>query len=390
MTVLTANSVSALRSAIVALNSGIGGTIEIPAGAEWTISDPFVDHVGPWEILDNAFPLIRKDITITTDSESEYAVLKLAPSSEFRFFEVWDEAVLTLRNISFCDSELTMSFGMIISCNYGSIKLENCRFENNTEIYGGVMITGVSGFECVNCIFQNNSVSEVIGFSGGDAAHIKNTIFANNIVTGTVLRANKDTVEIINTQFWENASDLDICQISASENMTVINCGFFGNITEDDILNATAGPALSILECRFIANSVAREFDDGAVRLAADELRVTGCHFENNRGGIRISGNSEFRNCNFADNDCRLNALIVNGGGGPVIVRGSLFRQNIGPLVYTSYTDTDIRFNSWEIPPDASRFVERYGGQVIYDGPINPPAPCPQSGGQSCCALALG
>lgn len=398
MATLMANNISDLQSAISTLNNGTGGIIEIPAGIEWEINDTNK------ATTDYAFPEITVDITITAVGSPERAVLRSDSQSEFIFFHA-PSGSLVLRNIALKD--LPQSFsgdgqGRAIDCN-GGLTLDNCSFENNQadDLPLVYVDPGSAAVQILNCVFLNNSIvsKEIVRIDdSGGVFHIENCMFLNNQAE-FLISASSHTLLMVNCRFWENdtTDGSDICNWGGT-NASVIGCGFFGNTANGDILSllGISGSFVQVKVCQFISNAAKASQGYGILYILGDEQLVEGSYFEDNRGGLAVK-KSDIYNCQFKGNDCQHWTLISHtdvwncvNPVGPAIVRSCRFEQNTGPLVHTSCTDTDIRFNSWEIPPDESRFVESQGGQVIYDGPINPPAPCPQSGGQSCCVHAVG
>ncbi|MBW4564099.1 MAG: right-handed parallel beta-helix repeat-containing protein [Mojavia pulchra JT2-VF2] len=160
---------------------------------------------------------IAKNLTI---DGAEAANLKISGNNSSRIFEVGRHINATVRNLTIADGYTTARGGGIRVVDYGSITVENCRFNNNRGGMGGAIHIGYTGKGTVtNSSFDSNDGTLTkSGFSAGAIATygsgeliVKDSQFTNNKgVNGGAIYSLLGGLTVEKSVFLKNSSEGDI------------------------------------------------------------------------------------------------------------------------------------------------------------------------------------
>ncbi|NOT37242.1 MAG: HYR domain-containing protein [Saprospiraceae bacterium] len=203
----------------------------------------------------------------------------------------------SISNCSFINNEATRQGAGIWNLNSSDCLISNCRFENNIALHGGGIYneTG-SNLTISNSIFDNNSASEQGGAikNINSSPNITNCEFNSNTAPmgGGVYNKSSDP-SITNSTFSKNNSDNGGSIYNEFSNPTIMDCSFSENLAYlgGGVYNESSSP--TITSCNFSANSSG---SSGAMHNESSNPVITDCHFTNNAvqhaGGAMTNDNS--------------------------------------------------------------------------------------------------
>ncbi|BAY30640.1 hypothetical protein NIES2107_24850 [Nostoc carneum NIES-2107] len=268
---------------------------------------------------------ITKNLTI---DGAGAANLKISGNNATRIFEVGRHINATLRNLSITNGYSTERGGAVKVVDYGSITVDNCKFNYNRGGEGGAINIGYSGKGVVtNSSFDSNDGTLTkSGFSSGAIATrgsgdltVKGCKFTNNKgVNGGAIYSLLGGLTVDKSEFRNNSSAGDI------------GGGAVFTDGGDPVGPGTSvGGAIAIRNSRFEGNKTKGE--GGALFLysyGADKMLLENCTVVGNtasldskgiaRGGaLRANNNLTVRNVTFANNTSEQQggAVWLDGGG---------------------------------------------------------------------------
>lgn len=268
---------------------------------------------------------ITKNLTI---DGAGAANLKISGNNATRIFEVGRHIDATLRNLSISNGYSTERGGAVKVVDYGSITVDNCKFNYNRGGEGGAINIGYSGKGVVtNSSFDSNDGTLTkSGFSAGAIATrgsgdltVQACKFTNNKgVNGGAIYSLLGKLTVDKSLFQNNSSAGDI------------GGGAVFTDGGDPVGPGTpVGGAITIRNSRFEGNKTKGE--GGALFLysyGADKMLLENCTVIGNtaswgskgvaRGGaLRANNNLTVRNVTFANNssDQQGGAVWLDGGG---------------------------------------------------------------------------
>ncbi|MDZ7961337.1 MAG: choice-of-anchor Q domain-containing protein [Aulosira sp. DedQUE10] len=276
---------------------------------------------------------ITKNLTI---DGAGAANLKISGNNAGRVFEVGRHIDATVRNLSITNGYSTGRGGGIQVVDYGSIKVENCRFNNNRGGMGGAIHIGYSGQGTVtNSTFDSNDGTLTkSGFSSGAIATygsgnliVKSSQFTNNKgVNGGAIYSLLGGLSIENSVFLNNSSEGDI------GGGAVFTDG--GNPVGP---GSTVGGVIAIRGSKFEGNTTKGEggalflYGYGSDKILLENSTVVGNTANLSTKGVArggaLRGNSALtiRNVTFANNtsDHQGGALWLDGGSAKNIINST-------------------------------------------------------------------
>ncbi|MFN6570532.1 choice-of-anchor Q domain-containing protein [Dendronalium sp. ChiSLP03b] len=198
------NGTGSLREAIASAKSG--DTIEFAS----TLANKTIK-------LTSGEIVITKDLTI---NGAGAANLKISGNNATRVFTVERQINAKFQNLTIAEGKTTGRGGGIQVCDYGSITVDNCEFNNNSGGTGGAIYLGYGGRSTVlNSSFDgNDGTSTNSGWSGGAIATcgagdlvVKDSIFTDNKgVNGGAIYSLLGTLTVENSVFEGNTSEGDV------------------------------------------------------------------------------------------------------------------------------------------------------------------------------------
>ncbi|QIR41136.1 type I secretion C-terminal target domain-containing protein [Tolypothrix sp. PCC 7910] len=268
---------------------------------------------------------ITKNLTI---DGAGAANLKISGNNASRIFEVGRHVNATLRNLSITNGYSTERGGAVKVVDYGSITVDNCKFNYNRGGEGGAINIGYSakGIVTKSTFDSNDGTLTKSGFSGGAIATrgsgdltVKDCKFTNNKgVNGGAIYNLLGGLTIDKSEFRNNSS------------AGGIGGGAICTDGGDPVGPGTpVGGMIAIRNSRFEGNKTKGE--GGALFLysyGADKMLLENCTVIGNTasvdskgiargGGLRANNNLTVRNVTFANNisEQQGGAVWLDGGG---------------------------------------------------------------------------
>ncbi|BAY26872.1 hypothetical protein NIES2100_66880 [Calothrix sp. NIES-2100] len=263
------------------------------------------------------------------------ANLKISGNSSTRVFQVGRHVDATVRNLTIADGQTTEKGGGIQVVDYGSIKVENCRFTNNRGGVAGAIYIGFGGKGTVNnsSFDYNDGTLAKSGHSGGAIAtygsgvlNVKDCQFTNNKgVNGGAIYTLLSGLTVENSVFRNNSS--------VGEGGGGIFCDGANPIGP----GSTVGALITIRGSRFEGNQTKGE--GGALFLygyGQDKILLENSIVVGNKanlsdkgiargGALRGNGALTIRNVTFANNTAEKQggALWLDGGNEKNIINST-------------------------------------------------------------------
>lgn len=144
-------------------------------------------------------------------------------------FYIGDKGCLTLKNISFANTNYlnVKTYGAIINygnltvensffdnatglragiiLNYGNLTVTNSEFKNNTAKYYGGAITNFGFANIVNSLFESNTAAEGEAILNSYDMFISNSRFVNNNISSSKYQDAESLIDISSSYFMENS-----------------------------------------------------------------------------------------------------------------------------------------------------------------------------------------
>ena len=181
--------------------------------------------------------------------------------------------------------------GAILSWSNTILEISETSFTRNRADQAGSIFTVVSSHLSVtNCMFYNNSASELggaIGVAYSSTLHITNSSFEYNAVStggGAIAGDSNSTLDILNTIFIGNkAYQGGAIQVEHETQLVVANCLFQNNFVgySGGAVVASYNTTLSITNSIFVDNE-ANVMGGGVSVERESEIQITNCSFHNN------------------------------------------------------------------------------------------------------------
>ena len=257
-----------------------------------------------------------------------------------RIFAITNGATVTLKGITFINGNATGAGGSIFAQN-GVVKIDNCKFINNTanKANGGAIFINGFGSTINNSYFEGNKA-------------IRNTANEKSGVAGAIL-LNASNVTISNSIFTKNSAGLNGGAVGSSDsgiqNVTIDNCTFTYNAA-----NGSAG-AVGMQSSNFHISDSTFKYNEakgttttyqgngGAMVMRGWDSYAYNCTFINNtaanHGGAAfstnttynpINNNTGFELCTFINNTAGSNGGAVDWAAGAThgYIKYSTFTNN--------------------------------------------------------------
>ncbi|MBD2166494.1 type I secretion C-terminal target domain-containing protein [Calothrix membranacea FACHB-236] len=280
---------------------------------------------------------ITKNLTIDGAGATN---LKISGNNATRVFEVGRHINATVRNLSIANGKTTGRGGAIRVIDYGSIIVDNCKFNYNRGGEGGAIHIGYSGKGVVtNSIFDNNdgtltksgfSAGAIATYGSGDLT-VKGSKFTNNKgINGGAIYSLLGGLTIDKSDFRNNSSAGNVG-----------GGAVFTDGANPTGRGSTVSGVIAIRNSRFEGNKTQGE--GGALFLygyAQDKILLENSTVIGNTanksatgvargGGLRANSNLTIRNVTFANNssDKQGGALWLDGAS-PKNIINSTFSGN--------------------------------------------------------------
>lgn len=180
---------------------------------------------GNYSGVENNGIIINKTLTIT--SCDGLAIIN-GDYKDYIFY-IGDKGCLTLKNISFANTNYlnVKTYGAIINygnltvensffdnatglragiiLNYGNLTVTNSEFKNNTAKYYGGAITNFGFANIVNSLFESNTAAEGEAILNSYDMFISNSRFVNNNISSSKYQDAESLIDISSSYFMENS-----------------------------------------------------------------------------------------------------------------------------------------------------------------------------------------
>jgi hypothetical protein len=229
--ILTAISSSAFCKTITVTSSADSGAGSLrQAVLDATVNDSIIFDSSITSITLSTVIRLEKNITITGNKNNTTTINMLAPNS--RHFVLPNAGVtITLNNLTLKDGYFYTCGGSMIIAPNNNVILNNCFFLNNKSGDFAGAIQNAGTLKINNCLFNNNTCnSNGIGaISNSGDAHINNTIFTNNYGSdqGSLYNHNGGTLILNNCLFKGNKGNYS--GLTNRGIAIIINCLFTGD-----------------------------------------------------------------------------------------------------------------------------------------------------------------
>ncbi len=378
-------SLHSLREAILAANNTPGHDIIYIPDAIYSLIDNATFYTGS-DTLDID---ITDDLTIRGESTSG-TILSAAQLD--RFFEIDNNANVTIENLTLTDGLNSSSNGGSIAVASGSLELSGVVVQNNSatsDSGGAIFLDNNTSLTAFNTEFLNNTARSEGGaiwsgrnttvelhtaqFTGnttlnrdGGAIHADSTLAitnsefllntANTTAGAIRLTANADAT-INDTSFLQNTSTSNGGAISSSGELASSSNYFYRNTTNSfgGALHL-AGDTNTIVGSTFELNSVGG--NGGAIRIASNaDTSISNSTFVRNDAGNQggaievANANLDIDHSTFVSNTAAGGAGAIHGQLGLEIITNSIFALNTGSTTNSSHFNASITsggFNAFD------------------------------------------
>ncbi|MBH8554074.1 hypothetical protein I8751_17220 [Nostocaceae cyanobacterium CENA357] len=345
----------AIISVTTSADSGAGSLREAISSAQAGDTIKFASSLANKTIkLTSEKLVINQDINIDGIGAAN---LKISGNNTTGVFLVERQVNVTFNNLTIADGYTSGNGGAIQVLDYGSIKITNSQFNNNSAGKGGAIYLGFGGrATVVNSEFDGNDGSLTnSGFSSGAIATagagnlvVKDSKFTNNKgVNGGAIYSLLGTLTVENSVFLKNSSEGDMG-----------GGAIFTDGANPVGTSSKVGGTIAIRGSHFEENKTKGEggalflYGYGPDKIILEDSTVIGNSADINAQGISrgggLRGNSDLtiRNVTFADN-----TAIKQGGGiwldgkSPVDIINSTFSGNsvskdAGGAIFINTSDT--------------------------------------------------
>lgn len=304
---------------------------------------------GQYNGANNTNISIAKNMTITGNSPTETII-----EGQGLIFLINPNVNVIIQNLTLKNG--TAAFGGAI-CNYGTLRVENCTFVNNSATQAGGAITNWFGtLNVIDCTFLNNTSPEggsILNLGGN--CTVNGSTFINNTATnaffgGAAIFDLQGNLNITGSNFTNNnATASDGAAVYSSGNLNIYGCTFTGNeggavINEYGTLNITTsnfrnnsaiyygGAVYTYGNCTVSSSNFTNNnaHDGGCIGsfgiLTVSDSTFTGNQAEELGGAIYIEGNLTVENCTFILNNGTSGGAICNNGTSTI--NSSIFNNN--------------------------------------------------------------
>ncbi len=298
--------------------------------------------------------IIEKKITITSDAINntifQDASVWTDTANKKRFFEIKENAELTLNNLTLKDHTGNCSGGAISS--RGNLTINNCNFDRNRAYDVGGAIYNIGGSLTINnCSFNNNVAPTnggAISCGSSGITTINNCFFNNNTSSNANAISNSGQISINNCKFsYDNTLSTPIVMMSGNSIKYITNC-VFSNINTSSSIIDNFNTNLVIDNCVFAENQTSNIFGliNNSGTMSSYTYINSNAKFLPN-GPIMTDCNILIINSIFSKNKNKNNmSLFTNSFGADATIVNCLFVEN---ETNTPDTNADyLRFPEWQ------------------------------------------